>query len=280
VISRDCISIFALAAICAVSSCVAPAQQSLYQRFRSNNASMSAVQPSWLGPVIQSDARLGQAVRFSVSNLSCSGANTINYGNGHGVSVIVDRRFQLDFDPPAFFRNHSAASPDGFGNAATQLKWRIASGNAQHGNYIISAILWRGFAPGAQENGADSSTWKPTLAVGKAFPRFAVISNLGGLLPTAKIPEQGRTITWDTAAQIHPNTHLYFDLENNASFNHGGPFDGDTQDFLTPAAYYLVRRRDWNPTHATIVFDCGMQVATTRFHQYSHNLVTEMRVFF
>jgi len=275
-----CNSGWIAAALCAVSACTAPAQQSFYQRFRSDNASMTAVQPSWLGPLIQSDARLGQALRFSVSNSECPGAHTISYGNGHGAGIIVDRRFQLDFDPPAFFRNHSAASPDGFGNAATQLKWRIASGNADHGNYIFTAMLWRGFAPGARQNGADSSLWKPTLAVGKAVSHVAVISNLGGLLPTANIAEQGRVITWDTTAQIHPATHFYFDLEDNAGFNRGGPFDGQTQNFLTPAAYFLVRRKNWDPAHLTIVFDGGMQLAATRFHPYNHNLVTEMRIFF
>jgi hypothetical protein len=246
---------------------------------------MTAVQPSWIGPLIQSDPRLGQAIRFSVSNsVSCgsggAATRTISYGNGHGISMILDRRFQFDIDPPAFFRNHSAATPDGFGNAGTQLKGRIASGNAQHGNYVVTAILWHGFSPGAQQNGADSSLWKPTLAVGKTISRVALMSNLGGLLPTANLAEQGRIITWDTTAQIHPGAHFYFDLEDNAGFNRGGTFDRETQNFVTPAAYYLVRRRDWSPAHATVVFDCGMQVATTRFHPYNHNLVTEMRVFF
>jgi hypothetical protein len=241
---------------------------------------MTAVQPSWMGPVIQSDARLGQAVRFSVSNSACPDAHTISYGNGHGFSLIFDHRLQFDFDAPAFFRNHSARYPDGFGNAATQVKWRIASGNAEHGNYIVSAILWHGFAAGAIQNGADSSTWKPTLAAGRAFRRFAVVSDLGGMLPAANIWQQGRSIAWDTTAQLHPGPRTWFDLENNITFNVGGPFGGQTQNFLTPAAFYQIRRRDWAPEHATVVFDCGMQMATTRFHQYNHNLVTEMRVFF
>jgi hypothetical protein len=266
--------------VCAFLSNLATAQESFYERFRSNNASMAAVQPSWLGPVIQSDARLGQAMRLSVSNSSSSGAHTIDYGNGHGVSIILDRRFQLDFDPPSFFRNHSSASPDGFGNAGTQFKWRITSGNAEHGNYIVSAILWHGFSPGSQQNGCDSSSWKPTLAVGKALPHLALISNIGVLLPTANIAQQGRNLTWDTTAQIHPAAHLYFNLENNASFNRGGPFNGQIQNFVTPAAYFVLRRATWSPDHAILVFDSGLQTATSHFHQYNHNLVTEIRVFF
>ena len=241
---------------------------------------MTEVQPSWMGPLAQADARLGQAVRFSVANFKAPGLHAIDYGNGHGVSLIVSRRFQVDFDPQDFFRNHSPIYRDGFGNAGAQIKWRILSGNAQHGNYIVTAMLWHGFSPGAYQNGAFSSLWKPTLAVGKGFSRFAVISNIGVVLPTANIYEQGRTIAWDTTLQSHPTPHIYVDLEENVATFRAGPFDGLTQNLVTPAVFYLVRRRNWSPTHTMAVFDCGLQTATTRFYEYNHNLVTEMRLFF
>ena len=264
---------------CAVAGCAAAAQSN-YARFRANNASMAALQPSWVGPVTQPDPRLGQALRLSVANFTAPGAHTIEYGNGHGVSLIIERRFQLDIDSPAFFRNHSASAPDGFGNAGTQVKWRVASGNAEHGNYIVTAMLYHGFAGGAAQNGAFSSIWNPRISAGRAFSRFDVISDLGGSLPTAKIWEQGRAISWNTSGQARLNTHVQLDLENSTAFNRGGPFDGTTQNFLTPAAFYLIRRTSWGPTHAAVILDCGYQVATTHFHPYNHNLITEMRVFF
>jgi len=268
-----------LAACCALLCCGGRAQ-TIYERFRSANASMNDLQPSWIGPVIQSDARLGQAMRFSVSQLNCEGAHPISYGNGHGVSVILDRRFQLDFDPPSYFRNHSLTSKDGFGNAGTQVKWRIASGNAQHGNYAVSAYVYHGFAPRAYQNGVYSTTWNPTLAAGHAFSRFALISDIGGVLPTRNLWQQGRAVTWSTTAEVHESSHVWIALENDATFNRSGPFDGKTQNFLTPEVFYFVRRRDWRPQHAIVVFDSGLQIATSRFHEYNHNLVTEMRLFF
>ncbi len=241
---------------------------------------MSEVQPAWMGPLIQSDVRLSQAMRFSVSDASFAGARTLNYGNGHGISVIADRRFQIDFDPPAFFRNHSSAQPDGFGNAATQVKYRIASGNAAHGNFAVSAILYHAFAPRVRQNGMLTSFYSPALTAGKAFGRFAVIESVSGCLPTGKIAEQGRTIEWNSTAQMHVSRYAWVDIENNAAFFSAGPLDGKTQNFLTPAAFYMIRRKHWSPEHASLIFDGGMQISTSSFHVYNHNLITELRLLY
>jgi hypothetical protein len=199
------------------------AQQSRYQELRGHNAAMTAVQPSWMGPLIQSDARLSQAMRFSVSNANAPGAQIVSYGNNHGASLIGGTRFQFDFDPPAYFRNHSAALKDGFGNAGAQVKYRIASGNAEHGNFALTAILFHGFAPRAYENGLMTSYYCPKVATGMAFgQRFDLQSTLGGFLPTGKITIQGRAIEWNVTAQVHPDAHTWFDLEDNATFNAGG----------------------------------------------------------
>jgi hypothetical protein len=270
----------ALAAALAASSCAASAQQSFYERLRTHNASMTEMQPSWMGPLNQPDARLGQAVRVSVSNFSMAGTQTLNYGGNHGVSMIVNRRFQLDFNPPSFFRNHSSTLKDGFGNASTQVKWRIASGNAQHGNFAVSAVLFHGFAPRAYQNALLTSIYVPSIAAGRGFGRFAVLSTLGACLPTGRIAEQGRVIEWNMTAQAHASSHVWFDLENNAAFFRAGPLGGKTQNFMTPAVFYMIRRKEWKPEHASVVFDCGMQIATSAFHYYNHNLVTEMRILF
>jgi hypothetical protein len=273
------ILVCALAAACAIAP-VASAQQSFYEHLRGNNASMTEVQPTWMGPLIQSDGRLGQAIRLSVSNAEFSSTRTLNYGNGKGISMIVQRRFQLDADPPSFFRNHSSAQKDGFGNAGTQVKYRIASGNAAHGNFAVSAVLYHAFAPRVEQNLLLTSYYCPSIAAGKAFGRFAVLQQVGGFLPTGKIAQQGRAVEWNTTAQLHLTRYAWVDLEDNATFFHAGSFDGKTQNFIAPAAFYMIRRKDWKPQHASVVFATGMQIATSGFHYYNHNLVTEMRVLY
>lgn len=274
------IVLLGLASALAARVCSAQEFLSRYAAIRGHNAAMSAVQPSWMGPLIQSDARLSQAVRVSVSKSTWPNAQTINYGNNHGVSLLAGTHLQIDLDPPSFFRNHSATLPDGFGNAGTQVKWRILSGNAAHGNFAVSALLYHAFAPRVYQNQFLTSFYVPAVVVGKGMGRFAMLSEIGGLLPTGKIAQQGRGIEWNLTAQVHPTAKFWFDVENNALFNYAGPFDGKTQNFVTPAAFYMVKRKEWGPMHPALVFDGGMQIATSGFYFYNHNLVTEMRMLF
>lgn len=229
---------------------------------------------------MQSDPRLTQGMRLSVARASVPGADIFSYGNNHGIGFIAGTRFQFDFNPPSFFRNHSAQFPDGWGNASTQVKFRIASGNAAHGNFAVTAMLAHAFAAGASQNAMLTAYDLPRLAAGKAFGRFDVQSTLGGILPAGKIDLQGRAIEWNLAAQVHPSSRTWFDIENNATFNFAGPYDAKTQNFITPAAFFIVKRNSWGPKHPLAVFDGGIQVATSRFYLYNHNVITEMRILF
>ena len=278
--TRKYTSVAALA-VCLVSMTArARSQQSFYQQFRSRNAAMIEVQPTWMGPLIQSDARLTQGAKLSVSDATVAGEQVISYGNNHGVALLGGRRFQFDFNPPSYFQNQSAAMPDGWGNASTQVKYRIASGNAQHGNFAVSAALSRSLGDGYEQNGMLTGFYCPKLLTGKAFGRFDLQSALNGVLPTGKIAEQGRAIEWNATAQWHASSHAYFDIENNLTWFKGGLDDGKAQNFVTPAGFLVVRRKSWEPAHAVMVFDAGMQIATSGFHTYNHNLVSEMRVLF
>lgn len=271
----------ALGLALALSLCLcAVAQESAYERFRGHNAEMRELQPTWMGPLIQSDARIGQGLKLSFSNSNFPPVQPLIVGNNKGFSVIAARRFQLDFDPPSYFKNRSAKYPDGFGNAGTQVKYRIVSGNAGHGNFAVTAILFHGFGARASQNQMQSAYYIPSIAAGKAFGRFATLTTVGGVLPTAKIGAQGRVVEWNLTEQFHVTRNAYFDIENNANFFRGGSDDGLMQNFMTPAAFYALRRKDWRPEHASLVLDCGMQIATSTFHVLNHNLVTEMRVVF
>lgn len=197
-------------------SCPLAAQQSWYENFRAHNARMAEVQPSWMGPVTQSDARLAQAVRLSVANWSQPGSHPISYGNNHGITAVFARRVQLEVDPPPFYRNHAAALPDGFANVSAQ----------------------------------------------------------------AKLAQQGRAVNWTMTGQLHVGQHAWFDVENNFSHVLGSSCDGQTQNMITPVAFYMIRRRQWKPEHAAFIVDGGVQNATSHFHYYNHNVIAELRILY
>jgi hypothetical protein len=276
------ISYFALIAalVAAASAQQAPAKPSFKDRFFDHNYAMTRLQPSWPTPLVEADPRLTQYYRFAFSNqYTSAGTHTVNYGNARGGGIVAFNRIELDFYPPAYIEHHSTAA-DGFGDAAALIKFRIASANAEHGNYILTALLNHTFAS-SPKSGAATDSWNPTLAGGIGFLRkFDVESSLGGSMPTGKIAQQGRSITWNSLVHDHISPHIFLELENNATFYFSGSHDGKMQNFITPAAFYIYKRKEWRPTHPFLVFTGGMQIATSGFHNYNHNAIAEMRVLF
>ena len=256
------------------------AQQTFVERFTAHNRSMSTKQPAFITPLVTADPRLVQYAKFSVAHqYTSTGTETVNYGNGRGAGIIVGGRFEFDFIAPPYIQHNSAAD-DGFGDTAVLGKFRIASANAEGGNYDVAFSLSHCFATGSYKNGASTDSFGPALTAGYAFHRLDVISSLGGSLPTGKIGAQGRSIGWNTASQAHIKPHVWFEVENNATFFAGGKNDGKMQNFITPAAFYIIRGKNWKATHPTFIVDGGMQIATSGFHTYNHNLITELRMLF
>lgn len=264
------------AAVCSV----AHAQQSFGDRFFAHNYTMSALQPSWPTPLVESEPRLTQYYRFAFSNeYTPARTQTVNYGNNRGGGIVAWNRLEFDWLPPSYIQHNSTAA-DGFGDTSALMKLRIVSANAEHGNYIATFLLSHTFAS-SPHNGALTDSWTPTLAGGIGFfKHFDAESSLGGLLPTGKIATQGRSIAWNALVQDHVTRSFWLEIENNATFYFAGSHNGRMQNFITPAAYYVFKRPEWKPQHPFLVFAGGMQIATSAFHTYNHNTIAEMRILF
>ena len=275
------LSIILAALATASATQVARAQQSFSQRFFSHNYEMSKLQPLWPTPLVESDPRLTQYYRFAFSNqyTAAPTTQTVNYGNSRGGGIVVFNRFQIDYLPPSYIQHNSSAQ-DGFGDMAVLVKCRIASGNAEHGNYILTALVNHTFATSAH-NGALTDLWNPTLAGGIGVGRRTSFeSSLGASMPTGKIATQGRSILWNALMYYHIASPVFLDLENNATFFFAGAHDGEVQNFITPALFYVYKRSGWKPTHPFPVFSGGMQIATSQFHTYNHSTIAEIRILF
>ncbi len=256
------------------------AQQSFSNQFSAHNADMAKLQPAMITPLVAPDPRLIQYYRFSLAHqYTAAGTETVNYGNARGGGIIIGRRFEFDWMPPAYIQHNNTAI-DGFGDTSLSAKVRIASGAAGHGNFDVGAILAHCFATGSHKNGALTDSFTPTLAFDYTVRHVSLISALSGALPTGKIATQGRAIGWNEVAQFHATPHVWFELENNATFFFAGAHDGRMQNFVTPAAFYVLRRKEWAPAHPYFLFDTGMQIATSGLHTYNHNIIAEMRILF
>lgn len=270
---------FAFLLFC-LTSLAAAAQTPFYAHLSTHNAEMTKLQPAMITPIVAPDPRLIQYYRVSVAHQYTSiGTETTNYGNARGGGIIVMRRFEFDLMPAPYIQ-HNSSTADGFGDTSFLGKVRLASGNAEHGNFAVAAMLAHCFATGTKTNGGRTDSFTPTLATDYTFRRMSFISGVAGTLPTGKIAAQGRTINWNEDAQFHASTHVWLELENNATFYFAGTHDGQMQNFVTPGAYYVLRPKEWAPTHPFFIFDTGMQIATSGFHTYNHNWISEVRVLF
>jgi hypothetical protein len=244
-------------------------------------------QPKWVSPVATSSGAISQRLRTDfVRQITPSGTTTWSYGGGKGVNVIPWHKVEIGLNLPAYIQHNTPAAEDGFGDFAINVKYRIAAGNAEHGNYVVSAALGGTFPTGSFKNGSARGLVTPTIYGGKLFDNFTVQSNLGASLPVGDTGTLGRAVTWNVGSQYRINipSHtwkLWPEIESNSTFYHGGPNDGRMQDFVTLGMTVNGIQLSSAPaSRLRMTFGSGMQIATTRFHTYNHAVIISSRVSF
>lgn len=240
-----------------------------------------AQQPAWPIPVITASSGLLQVARTDfVRQIAPAGTDTWNYGNTKGINLIPWYKVEFDVLLPPYIQHNSKAE-DGFGDVSLLLKYRLAAGNAEAGNYSISFSVAGTMPTGQYKNGSLGSTVSPTLCAGKGFGKVDVQSTLGAVLPADYTAKLGRVVVWNSVAQYHAGKLFWPEIESNTTFYHGGPNNGRAQNFITPGIMVSKFKLERNPRNRlALMFGGGMQIATTRFHTYNHGLVITTRMQF
>ena len=268
--------------VCAFAAPCLKAQDSFFTDWMHNASRAQSKQPAWSVPLNQPYPMLIQVVRYDAARqVTPTHTDTINFGSFKGLNVIPGFNSEFDLYPPSYFE-HNAAAKDGFGDPTFGYKYRIASDNESHGDYVISAQLFATIPTGSYSNGSLDAVLTPTLETGKGWGRFDVISCLGGTLPTGDVLKLGRTIAWNTTAQYKIHKYFFPELESNATYFYGGKNDGKAQNFLEPgltAGKFKIHPSN-ETSRAGFAFGGGMQIATSGFHTYNHALVFTSRFLF
>jgi hypothetical protein len=264
------------------NSASSPAQQNFFAQWQARASATQALQPKWAVPVVSPYPMLIQVFRSDFTRqISPTHVHTWNLGTSRGLNLIPFARTEVDiFTPPYFL--HSDATRDGFGDFSMSAKYRILSGNEQHGNYLLSAFVVATVPTGSYKNGATDASVNPTLSGGKGFGRFDVITNLGGTLPTGNTATTGRSIVSNTAAQYHVGKYLWPELEINSTAWYGGTRDGKVQTFLCPGIMASKFSLHPHETQSRLGFAAGFgfQTAVTSYHTYNHSLIFTGRFLF
>jgi len=257
---------------------VLQAQNSFIDRWQQRATAIQGEQPHWVTPLVTVTPRLEQEFRSDfVRQITPARTNTWNYGNGKGLELIPFKPVELIFNVPPYIQHNSSAH-DGFGDTTFLLKYRILSANEEQGNYIITAFIGGSVPTGSYKNGSVAATVTPTLALGKGFGKFDIVSTAGAALPASNTTAVGRPITWNTTAQQKLGRFLWPEIEVNSTFFEGGPNDGKMQNFITPGI--LLGRFHLSKAHPRMgaTFGFGEQIATSHFHTYNHGLVFTGRI--
>jgi len=248
------------------------------------NATQSK-QPAWAVPLVTTYTGLFQVVRTDiVRQIAPALTDTWNLDNSKGVNFIVPKaNTEIAIDLPPYIE-HNTKAVDGWGDFSFLVKYRIASGNAKHGTYTLSAWALTTVPSGQAKNGSTNGSVQPNVGAGKGFGNFDVQTTIGATLPTGApaTTATGRPVLWNTAAQYRIHKLFWPEVESNATFYKGGPNDGKTQEFITPGL--IIGKCGLHPSDKKsrpgLAFGAGMQIATSKLHTYNHELVTTVRWIF
>lgn len=272
--SRTFPLLFALFALPAAP--LASAQENLISRWEAQALRVEAAQPHWATPLITTTPVLDQSFRTDFQHATENGnARLWNLDASKGLKVIVAPRTEFDANLAPYFI-HSNSVHDGFGDVSWTLKYRFLGRDEKHGNSLITGFLGGTYPTGEYSNGAANATVTPTLAGGKGWGPFDVVSTLGGTLPVAGVRTAGRSIAWNSTGQYRASSHWWFEVEDNATYYLGGTRDGQQSNYVTGGVVSRWRNR----SRRGYTLGAGMQFATSRTHTLDHNLVLSSRVHF
>jgi hypothetical protein len=231
-------------------------------------------QPHYVAPLVTTHVLLVQQYRFDSSwQTNSNGSSTDNYGNGHGLEIIPNSRFEVQVAQPPYIVN--SATPSGAGDTSLFVKFRAASAPEGNGAYFVGLFLGASFPTGSAPNGAGHSVLSPTLALAKGWGRFDVQNTFGGNLPTGGVVRLGRSFVWNTAFQYNIKGKIWPMIEQNSNFFTDGPDTGKKETFLTPGVVFG-NFQIADRLHLGI--GAGVQIAATQFHTYNHRWVWTVRL--
>ncbi|MBI3667404.1 MAG: transporter [Acidobacteria bacterium] len=228
-----------------------------------------AEQPHWITPVVTVTPRLEQEFRYDISRQQRppGGDTTTIYGGGKGLELIPAERVEIILGIPSYLAHSGSSVLDGWGDFSFLVKYRLAAENEEGGNYIVTAFLGGTVPTGTNKNGAEHPVITPTIALGKGWGDFSVLSTLGVGLPTADGDRLGRPVSHNTAFQYRLHRKLWPELEVNSTYWLNGDRAGKKQVFLTPG---LVVGRIPLRGRLGLTLGTGFQIAATHFHAFNH----------
>jgi len=238
------------------------------------SAHADAEQPHWIAPLFTTTPRLLEQLRFDIATQPKRGFETTNFGGGKGLELIPFANTEIMISTPPYVTHDKPGVQDGIGDMSFLLKYRVAAGNEESGNYIVTAFLGASVPTGTYSNGTTSAIITPTIAAGKGWGRFDFQTTFGIALPTDHMDKLGTPLANNVAFQYRILRKLWPEVEVNSTFWTNGSLAGDKQVFLSPGLiagkFHLWRRLG-------VTVGGGVQIPVTHFHTVDRTYLTSVR---
>ena len=239
-------------------------------------SAIQAEQPRWITPLFTTTPRLEQEFRYdNLWRWTPKGIETTVYTNGKGLELIPLSPVEIIVGVPSYTVHRNPKAPDGWGDWPLLVKYRLLSGNATHGDYIVTAFLGATLPTGGAANGEGHTIVTPTIAAGKGWGDFDVQTTVGVNIPTGNTAEIGHAVLYNATAQYHVSRFAWPEIEVNGTAWRDGSKVGDNQVFVTPGVVF-----GRFPIHNRLGFTigAGVQIAATKFRQYDHDYTLSVRM--
>lgn len=262
-----------------------PAVQSYFANWFVRSDRAKAEQPKWITPLVTVTPRLEQEFRFDQQwqlqpegvGQSMSGGLRLELIPFENIEVILGA-------PPYIARSKYKAKTkggathgfDNWGDVSFLVKYRLLSGNEEHGNYIVTFFLGITAPTGPKRVNISPghATFAPTIAFGKGWGNFDFQSTAAVTIPNGGENRLGLPLAWNTAFQYNFYTYFWPELETNYTWWPNGQRTGKNQLFLTPGVI-IGRLPLWERLGLTSGF--GYQIAMTANPQYYHGWIFSIR---
>jgi hypothetical protein len=273
----------------ALGAAVAPAQsapdeasQSFFDRYIAMVERAQDLQPHWISPLITTTPRLNQRFRYDFSGQSrANDVELTNYGSSKGVELILADSVAMTFGIPAYLvRNSPRGQQTGWADETFLVKYRFASANEEHGNYVVSAFLNVSVPTGSGSLTAGQAIYSPTFAFGKGWGTrkegFDIQTTVAVSIPGGDKARIGVPVVWNTALQGHVGSEwLWPEFEVNLTHWTDGPSDGKWQAIGTAGVVF-----GRFPISGRLHMDvgAGYQFAMSTYRTYNHAWLATFRL--
>lgn len=244
-----------------------------------------AAQPSWITPLATTTPRLEEEFRYDQDFETLRKGAIDVYGGGKGLEIIPTQRTEVIITMPPYQVRTGTEPSSGLNDwPGILMKYRVLSGNAKSGDYIVTVFAQYGVPTGTLVLTSRNDVFTPTLAAGKGFGDFDVQATIGEAIPVHDNSNAGRSVATNITAQYHVSRLLWPELEMNRTDWIGGSRSARTQTYLTPG---LVVGRMALGNRSKLIVGAGYQTAVSRVYApspmtptFNHNWILSARVTF